>query len=96
MEREIIEMKLANYPTSKDYKYLAQLMLEYSIVCFVVNDLRRQVALTQTSKSTLDKTKGETIYQVSSQGTGWIYAWNKGDFIKQCHECDLQFIVPNE
>ena len=85
--------KIEGYETSRDYERLADLMQTQSVVCIVDygNDCR-DVAHTLWSPSN----DGKGIWQLSGRGIGYIYGWNREDFIQQCGRANVEIILPND
>ncbi|MGF6440738.1 hypothetical protein [Paraburkholderia youngii] len=85
----------AAYPFSRDYKRLAALAREASVVCFVdyyfrgVEGVMRDVA--RTSYRRID---GLDLFEVCARGTGYVSAHTEDDFVKRCEAANLEFIDP--
>ena len=76
------------YVTTKDYRLLFEEAQRESIIC-----------LCQYGNDCTDVAHtiwGSDIMSVSARGTGYVTAGNIEDFVKQCEECDLEWIAPNK
>jgi hypothetical protein len=91
-------MKLANYPASKDYEYLAELMLSNLVICIVTGIVsgRKNIGIASAVKSKSGKTINGNCFLIEVNDSDFIASWDKEDFIKKCKECNLEFIVPCE
>lgn len=72
------------YRVSRDYKWLWQLCHETPIICIVSYLDCRDIACTLVY--------GDTV-QVSARGISYIYASDEEDFIKQCTQSFLEWII---
>lgn len=83
--------QMTGYALSQDYERLADAMQVESVICILdyERDLR-DVAHTIWSPSKNE----EGIYQISARGTGYIYAFNRADFIAQCQKYHVGAIFP--
>lgn len=91
-------LQLGNYRTSKDYRRLANLAKQCSVICIVDYNIRpdgdmvfRDVASTQYRR--YDDEAAE-IFQISARGSCYAYAFSEDEFIKQCERMNVEFIVP--
>jgi len=84
--------ELAKYNTSRDYEKLADLMQMESIICTVQYHDCRDCAHTLFS----DSEDGKGIWQISGSGYGYVYAFNRAQFIEQCTKGNVEFIAPPE
>jgi len=84
-------MKFFNYYTSKNYEKLWDLMKEQRIVCFVKNYNTTDICSNAQGKSC----------EIGARGIDYIVPIGhceeelKKDFIEQCEEFELEYIVPN-
>lgn len=76
------------YNTSKDYALLFEEARRQSIIC-----LCRHVGDCIDVAHTI---WGNNIMSVSARGTGYVTAENVDEFLKQCEECNLEWITPNK
>lgn len=74
-----------HYKTSKDYKHLFTLAHATSIVCMVDYESCRDIAATLFHGKT---------YQIGARGIGYICAFSEKEFLIQCEEYNVEFIVP--
>jgi hypothetical protein len=81
--------QIANYATSRDYRRLAELAQQYSIICIVDRDGTHDVGQTLFSSSMSEK-----HWQVSSPGRCYVRASDIDDFVRRCQQVNLEFIVP--
>jgi hypothetical protein len=77
---------IVGYATSKDYAKLAELMETQSVVCICRYSTCRDVC-----QSVYD---GKT-WMLNARGIGYIYAFDVKDFITQCEQSEVEWIVPN-
>lgn len=80
------------HATSRDYEKLFELMQEHPIIC-VLNDSCRMPDPVRDIAATL-YTGGS--WQVSVRGGGYVLAWDRDTFIRQCEKYDLEWLVPPE
>lgn len=92
----IINLKLSNYQTSKDYEALWQLAQSQSVICIIdyCTDLIsgdkhccRDVAHTAY-------VPGEKWMRVGARGIGYIEAETKESFCRQCERLQLEWLPP--
>jgi hypothetical protein len=83
----------ANYPTSRDYHQLWKLTHTAAIVCIVDCDPGksdcRDIARTAHSPDDLPQ-----LVQIGSRGACYVWAETIEDFIAQCQQCNLEWLVP--
>jgi hypothetical protein len=83
----------ANYPTSRDYHQLWKLTHAAAIVCIVDCDPGksdcRDIARTAHSPDDLPQ-----LVQIGSRGACYVWAETIEDFIAQCQQCNLEWLVP--
>jgi hypothetical protein len=84
--------ELAKYNTSRDYEKLADLMQKESIICTVQYHECRDTGRTVFSTSE----DGHGIWQINGRGMGYVYAFNRTEFIEQCTRGNVEFIEPPE
>jgi hypothetical protein len=77
---------IVGYATSKDHAKLAELMTTQSIVCICRYNTCRDVC-----QSVYD---GRT-WMLNARGIGYIYAYEVKDFIAQCEQAEVEWLVPN-
>jgi hypothetical protein len=75
-----------NYKTSREYTLLADRMERETIVCFCRYISSRDVCHTQFDG---------TYRMVNSRGFGYIWADSLEDFIRQCEQAELEWLIPN-
>lgn len=76
-----------NYPVSRDYELLADLVLAGPVFCFTFDT--PNIVICHPSECI----EGRIIYETTNNR--WtIYATKKPEFIKQCGEVQLAFVVP--
>ena len=78
-----------NYSISVDYKMLHELAQTQPIVCFVdygTNPTPRDVAVSRCSHG---------VTQISARGICYIWADTASDFILQCRNNHVEFVLPN-
>lgn len=87
-------LKSFNYKTSKDYELLFELIKVQRVVCFVKNRTVYDICANTPSLS--------KDIDIGVRGRSYIYAVGKTeeeikkDFISQCEDYELEFILPNK
>ena len=91
------------YNLSNDYEMLIALLEKgHEIACFVdyvtlfangERYLSRDIAKADCGQSTLSHKR---IYQAGVRGIGYLYGFGKDDFIAQCKESNLAFIIQQD
>lgn len=86
---------ITGYAASKDYRALAELARQQSVVCEVdyridpKDDATRDVARTLYREH-----NGEELFEIGARGTGYIQALGEAEFVRQCERINVSFLVP--
>jgi len=89
IDNEFVRLdKHHKYPTSKNYHRLFELLQTVAVVCFV------------DSHTGLCRDIGSSIWrsgvaQVGCRGICYVWAEDKKDFVKQCHQVNLEWLDPD-
>lgn len=78
---------IANYPMSEDYELLFELAQNQSVVC--------EVSYHGKYKDVAQTLFTEDWFEMGIRGLAYFTETTKDDFIKQCRESKVRFIVPN-
>ena len=73
------------YVTSRDYETLYCLLRKTSVICIVNYSVCRDIASTAYRSG---------VSEITSRGICYIGAETLADFVEQCIEGDVEFIVP--
>ena len=85
----------AGYPFSRDYRRLAALAREVSVVCFVDYHFRGvEGVMRDVARTTYRRIDGGDFFEVSARGTGYLSASTEEEFVKRCEGLNLEFIDP--
>lgn len=98
----MIEQKLSHgYNTSTDYEKLFELVQHKRVVCFVtVKGYKDEDGYKLQDVCQSEVTPSGSMIDIGVRGISYISALGgkdrniKDDFIKQCHEAELEFIDP--
>lgn len=97
--KELIRMTIEHsYETSKDYNALFELIQKCSVICIVHDDSMYGKTAKKASRAacaSIYNNVKKTV-QISSKGRAYIHAYDKKDFIKQCKNVDLEYILPTK
>lgn len=85
---------LANYCTSTDYKLLAKLARQCSVICIVDYEKIDDIVIRDVACTTHGQHRDEEVFQISARGISYIYAFSEDEFIKLCQHRNVEFLVP--
>lgn len=87
---------MSGYARSTDYRQLAQLARQQSIVCEVTYPSPGQPGTLRDVARTLFRTlDGEEVFEIGARGTGYLYAIGEDDFVRHCAASGVVFFPPN-
>lgn len=92
VEPEIVPT--ANYPTSRDYGQLWELAHTAAIVCIVDMDHGKPGTCRDITRTAYSPDYEPKLVQVGSRGSSHVFAFNVVEFIAQCEQCNLEWLVP--
>lgn len=84
---------VTEYQLSRDYDLLFELMHKSSIICIVDCDFTKGDSCRDVAQTLCREGGGD--YLISCRGTGYVWAEDKEDFVRQCKISNLEFILPN-
>ena len=82
-----MNLKSFKYKTCKDYNILFELVKTQRIVCFIKKNNIFDICANTPSNS--------NNIEIGVRGISYIYTDKKEEFIKQCEDYELEFIMPN-
>lgn len=89
-------LTLAEYQGSRDYKRLARLARQTSVICIVeykasnTSSPIRDVAQTQFIPH-----RGDGFYQICARDRGYVIASDEDEFVQLCEQARIEFLEPN-
>ena len=84
----------ANYTISRDYGQLWELAHTAAIVCIVDMEHGKPGTCRDIARTTYSPDYEPKLVQVGSRGIGHVFAFNVVEFIAQCKQCNLEWLVP--
>lgn len=87
-------MGIYNYKTSQDYQKLAEYISnnkEERVVCLVYKNIKNKTIPPVIGYSHFKN----NCFELATIGICWFNVENKQDFIKMCHQYNIEYIEPN-
>lgn len=85
---------ISAYHSSRDYKRLAELARQSSVVCIVDYCVGGGEPIRDIARTQYSRRGDEETFMVAARGTGYITAFGEDEFLKFCANSNLEFLEP--